>query len=51
VSLMDLPADVPFDVEHPPDTLPPLPPGYTWGLKITAEAEVIPAEPQKEEGP
>lgn len=39
----DLPADITFDPDNPPDELPPLPPGYVWGLKITAEAEVIKA--------
>lgn len=40
---MDLPPDVVFDPQNPPDELPDLPPGYQWGLKVTAEAEVIKA--------
>jgi hypothetical protein len=40
---MSLPGDVPFDPENPPDVLPPLPEGFRWGLKVTAEAEVIKA--------
>jgi hypothetical protein len=39
----ELPADVEFDPENPPAELPELPEGYTWGLKITASAEVIKA--------
>jgi len=41
---MDLPPNVVFDPENPPDELPELPDGYVWGLQITAEAEVIPAQ-------
>jgi hypothetical protein len=36
-----LPADIVFDPANPPDELLSLPPGYTWELKITAEAEVV----------
>lgn len=46
---MSLPMDVPFDPENPPDALPDLPPGFVWGLKVTAEAEVIKAADLKEE--
>lgn len=49
MSTVDLPPDVPFDPESPPDALPDLPPGYVWGLTVTAEAEVIKAVAQKEE--
>lgn len=38
-----LPEDVAFDPGNPPDALPPLPEGFTWGLTVTAEAEVIKA--------
>jgi hypothetical protein len=48
---MDLPLDIPFDPEQPPDTLPELPPGYTWGLTVTAEAEVVKAKNQNEVTP
>lgn len=37
----DLPEDI--DLANMPDELPELPEGYVWGLKITAEAEVIKA--------
>jgi len=47
---VDTPGDVPFDPNSPPDTLPDLPPGYVWGLKITAEAEVIKAVDAEQEG-
>lgn len=49
----ELPPEQPFDPEHPPaeGDLPPLPDGYTWGLKITAEAEVIPGPDPSEEQP
>lgn len=43
----DLPDDVVFDPDSPPLELPELPPGYVWGLTVTAEAEVIKAD-QKE---
>lgn len=46
---MSLPADVPFDPNSPPGELPELPPGFVWGLKVTAEAEVIKAADLKEE--
>lgn len=36
--------DIPFDPDHPPDALPELPPGWTWGLRVTAEAEVVKAD-------
>lgn len=39
----ELPADIEVDPENMPDELPELPPGYVWGLKVTAEAEVIKA--------
>lgn len=42
---MELPEDVAFDPKNPPSALPPLPDGFTWGLKVTAEAEVIKASP------
>lgn len=45
----ELPQDVEFDPENPPDTLPQLPPGFVWGLKVTAEAEVVKAADLKEE--
>lgn len=35
----DLPEDI--DLADPPAELPPLPDGYVWALKITANAEVI----------
>ena len=37
----DLPEDIVLDENTNLDELPELPPGYVWGLKITAEAEVI----------
>lgn len=37
--MTELPADQPMDT--PPDELPDLPDGWVWGLKITADAEVI----------
>lgn len=42
---MSLPSDIEFDPENPPAEaeLPELPDGFVWGLKITAEAEVIKA--------
>lgn len=45
----DLPQPVPLDPGSPPDELPTLPEGYVWGLKITAEAEVIPGPDPREE--
>lgn len=39
--MTELPADIDLDPDNPPDELPELPPGYVWGLKITAEAEVV----------
>ncbi|SEF34394.1 hypothetical protein SAMN05421837_107365 [Amycolatopsis pretoriensis] len=47
---MDLPPDIPIDPDAPPGALPDLPPGYVWGLKITAEAEVIKAADAEQEG-
>lgn len=47
---MDLPSDVPFDLSAPPDSLPELPPGYVWGLSVTAEAEVVKAADAQKEG-
>jgi hypothetical protein len=44
----ELPQDIKFDPANPPEALPPLPDGFTWGLKVTAEAEVIPASQNKE---
>lgn len=46
----ELPADIVIDPANPPpeDELPELPPGYVWGLKITADAEVIKADVTKE---
>ena len=46
----ELPQDIVFDPDNPPAGLPPLPEGFVWGLKVTAEAEVIPASQVKEEG-
>lgn len=48
-----LPPSQPFDPESPPAEadLPPLPDGYVWGLKITADAEVIPGPDPSEEKP
>jgi len=37
----DLPADIPFDPDSPPDELPELPEGYVWGVAVTADAEVV----------
>lgn len=45
---MSLPPDIPFDPSNPPGELPPLPDGFVWGLKVTAEAEVIKAADIKE---
>lgn len=47
--MSDLPPDVAFDPSNPPGALPPLPEGFTWGLKVTAEAEVVKA-PQNMDG-
>lgn len=47
----DLPEPVPLDPDNPPADLPSLPGGYVWGLKITAEAEVIPGPDPLEEQP
>lgn len=47
--MSELPQDIVLDPENPPAALPPLPDGFTWGLKVTAEAEVIPASQSKEE--
>ena len=47
--MSELPQEVVFDPENPPTALPPLPPGFTWDLKITAAAEVIQAADLKEE--
>lgn len=44
---MSLPADIPLD--QVPDELPELPEGYVWGIKVTAEAEVIKAADVKED--
>lgn len=41
--MSELPNDVAFDPSNPPAALPPLPEGFVWGLKVTAEAEVIKA--------
>jgi hypothetical protein len=47
---VDVPADIPFGPDDVPVDLPDLPPGYTWGLKVTAHAEVVKAaDTQKEE--
>lgn len=40
---MELPDDIVFDPKDPPGVLPPLPDGFTWGMKVTAEAEVVKA--------
>jgi len=45
---VDIPEDVPFTLESPPTGLPDLPPGYVWGLKIIAEAEVVKASAEQE---
>lgn len=45
---MSLPTDIQFDPANPPDELPPLPDGFVWGLKVTAEAEVVKAADIKE---
>lgn len=42
----DLPEPVPFDPETDDlaalaDSLPSLPPGFMWGLEVTATAEVV----------
>lgn len=47
-STVELPSDVQIDPDNLPDALPDLPPGYVWGLKITAEAEVIKANAEQE---
>lgn len=47
---MNIPEDIEFDPENAPDELPPLPEGYVWGLKVTAEAEVIKAADLEKEG-
>jgi hypothetical protein len=44
----DLPDDIPYDPDNPPSDLPDLPPGYVWGVKVTAEAEVVKATEQEE---
>jgi hypothetical protein len=49
-SIVDVPADVPFDPDNPPESLPDLPPGYVWALNITAEAEVVKAADAQQEG-
>lgn len=41
--MADFPPDVPLDPENPPEGLPELPAGFVWGLKVTAEAEVVKA--------
>lgn len=45
-----LPEPITGPIEDMPsgDELPELPPGYVWGLKITAETEVIRADGTKE---
>jgi len=45
----ELPGDVVLDENTKMDELPELPPGYVWGLKFIAEAEVIKADGTKQE--
>ena len=39
-----LPDDIVLDENTDLDNLPELPPGYVWGLKFIAEAEVVRAD-------
>lgn len=46
---MNLPEDIVLESSDIPDELPELPPGFVWGLTVTATAEVIKAaDVQKE---
>lgn len=40
----ELPGDIILDETTDLDNLPELPPGYVWGLKFTADAEVVRAD-------
>ncbi len=44
MDISGLPEDIVLDENTNLSSLPELPPGYVWGFKVTAEAEVIKAD-------